>query len=125
MFKKLIIGVLIVIVAVSIYFAYVFTGMDEKLNAVTISDITLDDIEDGLYIGEERVGLVGSVVEVEVQDHQITNIRLVDHRNWRGKPAEVIIDDVIDKQSLNVELISGATASSKVILKSIENSLIK
>src|SRR6056297_2470816 len=125
MFKKIIIAVLVIIIGMSIYFAVVFSGMDDKINAVPISEINLSEVEDGIYRGEERIGLVGSVVEVEVKDHKITNITLIDHRNWRGKPAEAILGEVIAQQSLMVDTVSGATASSKVILKSIENSLIK
>ena len=125
MFKKIIIAVLVIIIGMSIYFAVVFSGMDDKIKAVQISEIDLSEVEDGLYRGEKRVGLVGSVVEVEVKDHKITNIDLIDHRNWHGKPAEAVLDEVIAQQSLMVDTVSGATASSRVILKSIENSLIK
>lgn len=109
----------------SIYFAIVFSGMDEKINTLQISEIDLSVVDDGVYRGEEKLGLVGSIVEVEVKDHKITNITLIDHKNWRGKPAEAILDEVIARQSLVVDTISGATASSKVILKSIEKSLIR
>lgn len=37
----------------------------------------------------------------------------------------MINDWVIEKQSLKVDLVSGATASSKVILKAIEKALNK
>ncbi len=39
--------------------------------------------------------------------------------------AEIITDKVIDTQSLQVDAISGATYSSKTILKAIENALKK
>ena len=42
-----------------------------------------------------------------------------------GNKAETIVDDVVDKQTLDVDTVSGATVSSKVILKSIENALLK
>lgn len=123
MIKKIVIVVLILIVGFSIYFAFVFSGMEDKLAAVELSEVDLSKIEDGIYKGEEKVGLVAAIVEVEVKDNKISSIKLVDHRNWRGKPAEVIIDKVIEEQKINVDTISGATASSKVILKAIENSL--
>jgi len=37
----------------------------------------------------------------------------------------VIVDSVIENQSLDVDAISGATYSSKVILKAIENALAR
>jgi uncharacterized protein with FMN-binding domain len=54
----------------------------------------------------------------------IKKIEIVRHLNGQGKPAEVIPDRVIEMQSLDVDIISGATYSSKVILKAIENALI-
>jgi uncharacterized protein with FMN-binding domain len=49
----------------------------------------------------------------------------VKHVNGQGKPAEVITEKVIETQSLQVDVVSGATYSSKVILKAIENALAK
>ena len=42
-----------------------------------------------------------------------------------GEKAEEIIYEVINMQSIDVDTVSGATYSSKVILKAIENALIE
>ena len=63
-------------------------------------------------------------VSVTVKDNKITDITLLNHKNERGKPAEVIPEKVLKAQSLQVDTISGATNSSKVILKAIENALM-
>jgi len=123
MFKKIILVLLVIIVGFAIYFAVVFSGMEEKLDAIVINQINLENIEDGTYTGEAKAGLIKVVAEVKVSEHMITNIRLIEHDNWQGGPAEAILEDVIDNQSLEVDLISGASSSSKVILKAIENSL--
>ena len=41
----------------------------------------------------------------------------------KGSQAEKIVNEVVNKQSLDVDLVSGATISSKVIIKSVENAL--
>lgn len=123
MFKKIILVLLVIIVGFAIYFAVVFSGMEEKLDAIVINQINLENIEDGTYTGEAKAGLIKVVAEVKVSNHMITDIRLIEHDNWQGGPAEAILEDVIDNQSLEVDLISGASSSSKVILKAIENSL--
>jgi len=41
----------------------------------------------------------------------------------KGKPAEAIVDSVVAAQSLQVDIVSGATLSSKCILKAIEVAL--
>jgi len=48
---------------------------------------------------------------------------ILEHDNGKGGKAEKIVDDVIKAQSLNVDVVSGATVSSKVILKAGEMAL--
>ncbi len=60
-------------------------------------------------------------VIVMVSGHEIKSIEIVRHNHGRGKSAEAIIASLIENQSVEVIVISGATYSSKVILKAIEN----
>ena len=62
-------------------------------------------------------------VEVTVQNGKITNINILEHRHERGKTAEVIADSIVDEQKIDVDAISGATNSSTVIKKAVENAL--
>ena len=55
--------------------------------------------------------------------HMIKEIELKKHDNGQGFPAEIIPGKVVEAQSLEVDIVSGATYSSKVILKAIENAL--
>ena len=52
-------------------------------------------------------------------------IERIKHDHGRGKKAEIQTDLIIKNQSLNVDVITGATASSKAILKATENALKK
>ncbi|MGC9311856.1 MAG: FMN-binding protein [Sediminispirochaetaceae bacterium] len=97
--------------------------MQEFSQTVVFTDPQLQDLEDGLYTGEFEKGLVAAEVEVQVRDHAIEAIEILRHDNGRGRKAERIVDDVITRQSLQVDVISGATYSSKVILKAVENAL--
>jgi uncharacterized protein with FMN-binding domain len=89
-----------------------------------IAQINLSAIEDGIYIGSYFAFPVSAQVSVTVKDHVITAIELVKHENGQGAPAEVIPGKVIESQSLQVDSVSGATYSSRVILKAIENALL-
>jgi len=95
----------------------------QRVDAIQIENIDLQKVKDGDYTGEFDAILVKVEVLVKVRDHRITEIELVRHENGRGKPAEVITGHVMEKQSLQVDTISGATASSKVILEAIELAL--
>ena len=76
-------------------------------------------------MGEDSNFLVSAKVSVEVEEPLVTSIIILEHECGRGKKAESIIDSVIKKQSLKVDAVSGATVSSNVILKAIENALKK
>jgi uncharacterized protein with FMN-binding domain len=80
-------------------------------------------IPDGTYDGSYEISPVKVVVRVSVEDGEITGIDILEHQNGLGGKAERIVDDVLERQSLRVDVVSGATASSKAILKAIENAL--
>lgn len=92
---------------------------------VTASDASFDlaQIADGTYSGSCDNGLVKVRVEVLVKNHAIVEVRLLEHDNGLGSAAEIITDMVIQRQSVEVDAISGATISSKTILKAVENAL--
>jgi len=98
------------------------TGCKE-IDSITIKDVNLEKIEDGAYKGEYKFFPIKVEVNVKVKNHQITEIKITKHRTGQGEKAEIIIEDVIRAQSLEVDAISGATLSSKCILKAIENAL--
>jgi uncharacterized protein with FMN-binding domain len=88
--------------------------------------IIMPDIEykdNGVYRGEYKINPVQVVVDVEIMNGNIKEIKIIKHICGLGKKAEIIIDQVVDSQSLQVDTITGATVSSKVILKAIENAL--
>lgn len=91
--------------------------------AMEIGEINLDQVQDGTYEGSYDAGLVRVRLQVSVAGHRITGIELLEHENGKGGPAEALIPKVIEAQSLDVDIVSGATSSSKVILKSIELAL--
>jgi uncharacterized protein with FMN-binding domain len=78
---------------------------------------------DGVYRGTYKTWPLAAAVDVTIKAGTIAGIDLVRHKYGRGKPAEGIIERVLEKQSLNVDTVSGATASSKTILIAIRNAL--
>lgn len=82
--------------------------------------IDLASVEDGVWIGSQD----SVKVSVEVVNNRITKIDYV-KPGWTsvGRKAQYIRNDIIKKQSLQVDCISGATITSKDILKAVENAL--
>ena len=97
----------------------------KQIASIEIEDIDLSQVKDGEYAGDYNTTFLKVSVLVKVKDHRIESIDLVKHENGRGKKAEVIPSLVVEKQSLKVDTISGATYSSLVILEAIELALKK
>lgn len=92
---------------------------EEALDIIDFSTYE-DGTYEGLYFYEEQIG---AKVEVYIKNGRLDDIVLVEHVYGLGGKAESIIDYVILEQSLDVDYISGATTSSKVILLAIENAM--
>ncbi|MGM0214209.1 FMN-binding protein [Enterococcus sp. AZ109] len=88
-----------------------------------INEVDLSQVEDGSYTGSHDVDRINATVQVDVKDHKITNIELVEHKNERGEAAEKIVPEMVDQQKIKVDAVSGATNSSKVIQKAVQNAL--
>lgn len=124
--KWIIIGLGIIlavgVIALLVYLN-VLNNYKEKMANTVISDIDLEKIPDGTYVGDYDVSLVYVKVEATVKNGRITDIKLLEHKNGKGEKAEVIVDRIIKAQSLDVDTVSGATNSSIVIKKAIEIAL--
>ena len=79
---------------------------------------------DGVYTGGYDGGLVKATVAVTLTAGRIASIRIVKHDcSPIGKKGEAVVDRVVERQTLQVDAVSGATGSSKVLLKAIEAAL--
>lgn len=125
--KKILLSIIcVVVLTVGIFGVRYVISVEkykETIKQIKIGSVDLSKISNGTYTGSFDAVYIAAKVSVTVKDKRITNITLLSHKNERGKPAEVIPEKVLEAQSLQVDTISGATNSSKVILKSIENAL--
>ncbi|MDR0497931.1 MAG: FMN-binding protein [Treponema sp.] len=96
-----------------------------NLDDIVINTPDLSKIADGKYRGDSKVGPVRVTLDVTMESGVIASMQITRHLNGRGKKAEAIVPRVIEAQSLNVDVISGATGSSKAILQAAENALTK
>lgn len=89
----------------------------------TIEEVNISDIPDGVYIGEYDVNFIFAKVEVDVSGGKIIDVRILEHRQERGKAAEAVANEIVDEQRIDVDTVSGATNSSIVIKKAVEVAL--
>ena len=93
------------------------------IKETAFDEIDVTNVSDGIYIGEYDVNFIYAKVEVTVKGGKIVRINILEHRHERGKAAETVIDKIMEEQKIDVDAISGATNSSTVIKKAVENAL--
>lgn len=88
-----------------------------------IRDLDLNKVEDGEY--SYRFGKIPVYAEVNVivEDHQIMSISMVEQSSGPGYEALDIIDRILIQQQADVETVTGATTSSKVIMIAVKKAL--
>jgi len=124
---KMILRIALIVIVLLISIGFItYKIIDNNLkNLLTreIESIQINEVDDGIYHGEYGVFPVSVELNVEVKDHQIIEIDIIKHDNGQGKPAESIINSVIEQNSIDVDVISGASYSSRTILQAISNAL--
>jgi uncharacterized protein with FMN-binding domain len=95
----------------------------EEAKNLQINNPDLTKLQDGTYEGYHESGPVKVLLDITVKDHQIMTIEIRKHDHGRGEKAEEIIESILSAQSLDVDVITRATVSSKIILKAAENAL--
>lgn len=118
-----VVGIVVIALAVGGYLLNTLVTYRRNVAAMQIRSVDLTAIDDGEYFGESDVGLVSAKVRVVVENHRISSIELIEHNNGRGAPAEVIPDRIVEEQRIDVDAISGATASSNVIRAAVYDAL--
>jgi uncharacterized protein with FMN-binding domain len=113
--------VILVFTAASLYFTSCKTL--EEIDRLTIENISIREVKDGNYQSYQNYFPVTAEVWVSVEDGEITDLKLLKHSHGPNHGADSIVDRVMAKQSLQVDAVSGATYSSKVVLKAIESAL--
>ncbi|MDE6365789.1 MAG: FMN-binding protein [Lachnospiraceae bacterium] len=118
-------AVLLFLIGLIFAAVYLNSVADYKMavKEITFGNVDISDVPDGVYVGEYDVDFVYAKVEVTVQNGVITNIDILEHKNGRGSPAEVVVDRIVEEQKIEVDAVSGATNSSAVIKKAVENAL--
>jgi len=101
---------------------------NSQTNEVQVIGEKVNDYIDGTYTGT-GLGFKGPMdVEVIINNGFITQVEVIKHnddRKWFNRANNQIPDKIIESQSTNVDVVGGATYSSKGIIEGVTEALIK
>ncbi len=91
---------------------------------MSIQDVDISGVSDGEYAGAFSYGKFEYKVKTIVKARKIIDIQILENRDTKyAKRAEGVISKIIERQTPNVDAVSGATTTSKALMKAVENSL--
>lgn len=126
LWKKLVIVVACLFALGGAMIAVIAARMGEVAE-FTYDDSPFGSLKDGAYEGLQDNMIVKAKVSVDVAGGRMAGGRLLEYSHGPGAApgVEALFDRVAAAQSLGVDVVSGATTSSKVILKAVEAALRK
>ena len=91
--------------------------------SLPVNEINLSNIDDGEYIGKANYGFEYEV-KVHIKNHNIDNIEIVKNRDsFYARLAEGIKHKIIREQKVNIDAVTGATTTSKILMKAVETAV--
>jgi uncharacterized protein with FMN-binding domain len=130
--KKIFIGVgvflAIFVIAAGVFYLAVMRPAfqkQEQVRQMPIKDVEFANVADGTYEGSFTYSKTTTEVEVTVKGHKIEKINILEKGKTEHaqKAAEGIEKNVLEAQSLDVDVVTGATTTSKALLKALEKAL--
>ncbi len=117
----IILGIILLVTTAGIVAVKTIENNLENLKTAEISAVDFSKFADGDYLGTYEATPISVKISITVKDKKVTEINLIEHKNGKGKKAEALIPQMIEKQTIKLDTISGATYSSIVILKAVED----
>ncbi len=117
------------IIVLLVFFISIFIieiiRMNNQVKAFDKTPIDISQVADGVYNGHSETDLVKVEVKVTVEAGAIKDIEILKHECGKGRPANVIVNDMVKKNDVEVDGVSGATFSSEVIKDAVRDALRK
>jgi uncharacterized protein with FMN-binding domain len=122
--RKLIIGIVGLLIIGGVVNTVMTMRTLQKYRRMEIAHADVATLADGVYRGEAEVGSFTYKAEVTVQNHRITDVQFLDQRDSPyARYAEGVAPKMIAAQSPNVDTVTGATTTSKALMKAVEQAL--
>lgn len=105
----------------------IINAIKDALSEFNEEDVKAE-VKDGKYIGE-AIGYQGPLkLELEISNGKISNVNVLENVETIGigtKAIERLPQNIVDNNSINVDIITGATATSKALLSACTDALEK
>ncbi len=125
--KKRLLVVLLVLIVIVLGFAGWFVVRFNRMRRVMLSapkaGVDVSKLADGTYTGMFGDFLVSAKVRVSVAGGRITSVEVLDQHAGPGYEAKEVLARIVAAQSPDVEVVTGATGSSRCLMAAVHRAL--
>ena len=124
--KKILFVLGVFVLFIIIALIAITNGLSEGQNAI-LNGIDLSSISNGEYTGTYEHGRWTNTIIVYVENQKITGIEIIKDVFAAGitNCSTEVFHRVMENQNTQIDVVSGATVTTKAYLKAIENALKK
>lgn len=87
--------------------------------------IELTEIEDGIYTGKTQTSFLHLELEIQIENHKIKDIKVLQNDGLDGEKARPIINEMIEQNKIVVPAIKGAERGSLVYISCVSTALAR
>ncbi len=114
---KRLIGLMLILIVISI-------GCGPKPRPAGLGPVPPSGLKDGVYRAEAESFPGWAEVEIAIENGRLANVTILRERvGLGGEAGKVIPSRVIEKQSTDVDAVSGATGSSYIIMEAVQSAM--
>jgi len=96
-----------------------------RVRQMKIQDVDMSSVLDGAHTGSFAYSGFEYRVQAVVRDRTITDIIILKNRDTEySRKAEEVAAEIIKEQTPNVDAVTGATTTSKALMKAVEQALL-
>lgn len=123
--KVLLIVLLVLAAIIAAFIVFITSGLD-TLQKAKVGQVDITSVPDGVYTGEYSGNRWANTLQVTVSGGKITDIAVIKDQFVKNKNLSAdVFELVIEKQSTDIDAVSGATVSTNGYLLAIEDALKK
>lgn len=120
--------IIVGVVAVLALVSFVFGSMGiDHIKKMVINEVDLSKVPDGIYKGTFHKTRWNYDVEINVKDNKIVSIKNTSKlpSSSQQKLVDGAVKAMLAKQSVKIDVVSGATINTKAFQKAVENALVE
>lgn len=120
---KILLGLIVLLLVLAAGAMVVMGGQVREMDKLEFSAADPAAMADGIYKGHAGALLVKADVEVTIRAGRIAGVDIARHDNGMGASAEAVPQAMVAQNTVDVDTVAGATASSLVIKAAALNAL--